>query len=364
MLKSHLLTHHGCERAVLLLLLLFSAGRAAECRLELTIPLERQAVTLFLDFNSSGIKPRSETFKLCDEAGKELSFSFDFCYGLPPPGKNEYRREPDGFYSKEMRLFEERHYIRPGWLSFTPHPGKSRYSLSFEDGAEIVTERSDPAIRPWWIELLADPYFRQPLKPPLYSPTHPDALQPLVDSGVEFAAKQTLFLNQGLFLADERVLGRRLISYCLLQGEPGAKGQYSLPFPSAIRPNAPVMHVYYQLPDDRAYAIYCEGLVESNAESIWLPKHNRRFLFNIDRPGKLLALHLQSPPSDSGLTLKYFGPQLLEPGDDMRFQVGGLQRDILQTTSFRLADGRSIRGAWIENWQESPPFLYSFRLRN
>lgn len=357
MSKSPLLTLLGADlsTALFLLPLLGMSGllQGAGCRLELIAPVADAPLTCFLDF--SAIKPKSETFTLTDHTGQELPFSFDFAYGWPPAAEHEYRREPDGFYSKAMGLLADRQFVRPGWLSFAPRPGQTRYCLSFEDGAEVVSPRSDPALRPWWIELLADPYFRQPLQPPLYYSTKPGALRANSDCGVEFSADQTLFLNRGLFLTDERILGRRLVSCCLLQGQPGARGQYSFPFFSAIRANAPVMHVYYQLPDEQAYAIFCEGLVQPNPVSLWQDR-NQRLMFSIDRPGKLLALHLQSPPSEHGLTLKYCGPQLVEPGDEMLFQIGGLQRDILQPASFRLADRRTLSGGWIEHWTQAPPF--------
>ncbi len=358
MSKSLLWTRLGSDGAVLLFLLLAGMLSAAECQLELVCSAGKAQETFFLDF--SQVRPKSETFSLIDATGQEVPFSFDFSFGLPPPAKDEYRRKPDGFYSKANGPLVEKKYVRPGWVSFSTRPGQTRYRLTFQDGATEVSERGNSAARPWWIELLADPFFSQPIKPPLYYSTVAAGVSNIASGGVEFSERLTLFLNQGLFLADERIKGRRLLSYCCLQGQPGASGQYSFPYYSGIRQNAPVMHVYYSLPDERPYEIYCEGLVSATADSIWYDS-NKRLGFSIDRPGRLLALRLQSPPYDDGLGLHYYGSRQVEPGDEICFRITGLNRDLLQPRTFQLADGRRISGGRVENWQRSPPFRGQIR---
>ena len=108
--------------------------------------------TYFLDLSS--FDGKASGFRLSDDRGERVSFSFDFKLALPRPD-GLYRRPADGFYSKESAPASENRFRLPGYFTFRTHPGVTNCVLAFDVGERGEWPKSDPSLRPWWIDLMS-----------------------------------------------------------------------------------------------------------------------------------------------------------------------------------------------------------------
>lgn len=137
--------------ALLAVIFLSVACRAAE-RIRLSLLCRGgQVETYFVDLHA--FVGKVSDFRLVDERGKDIPFSFDFKLARPSFG-GEYLRPPDGFYSKDSAACEENRFRLPGYFSFRAPKNAAKCELSFAVGAAGEWPKSDPSLRPWWIDLV------------------------------------------------------------------------------------------------------------------------------------------------------------------------------------------------------------------
>ncbi|MBM4046638.1 MAG: hypothetical protein FJ279_16125, partial [Planctomycetes bacterium] len=90
-----------------------------------------------------------------------VPFSLDYRYGDREHSPDEYVRPVSGYYGDKFPMAEGR-LRRLGYLSFRPVPGETQYDLYLNVSADkqALRERSDPAVRPWWVDAVTDPEFQ------------------------------------------------------------------------------------------------------------------------------------------------------------------------------------------------------------
>lgn len=246
----------------------------------------------FLDLQD--LKADSSTFSVTTPEGKKVPFSFDM--QLQRSGtEGQYKSSVNGFYSKEWAPASEKKFEVPGYLSFRGVPGVKKYFFKFKDGAKETLSRPDPAVRGWWIELLRDPY----LKNPASVTGRKGYYKMLPGGGVEFT--YPIRIPRRASAADERIAGRRI--FTLVRAK-GAFGYFNIPLKNGVWDITSVISCYIPHSPDRFQDTCAEGLLAikdlfaRSRNNIWQSEY-------VKGPSVLKELHMQLPPlgREMGVTL-------------------------------------------------------------
>ena len=300
----------------------------------------------FLDLAKTGAD--SATFRLTDDRGHVLPFSFDMRI-FRPQAPEKYRRPPDGFYSKEAAPAAENRFLYPGWLSFRAVPGAKFYTLTFRDGAAETVARPDPAVRAWWIELMKDPFFRDP-----HNLSNPRNVKVLPGGGIEFS--RSLLVSRKAAVADERSRGRRILG--LLRSE-GDITYFSFLQRNEVIPHIPALSCYFRNIPGKVTDICAEGIISSRPGELCTNKSFISGFHYVKGTVRIHRLSVQLPPSEksAGVSLK---SDLLNTGDRVRFDVFGL--GFPNTIPF---SSGGISGLRAGLWKTAPEVVYAlFDVKN
>jgi len=255
---------------------------AREYRLQLEAGPEEQQV-FYLELGKTGAD--SATFELKTPDGTPVPFSFDMRLSYrTSPGK--YYRPADGFYSKETAPAAENRFRHPGWLSFHGIPGVSTYVFSFRDGAAETLERPNPALRPYWMELVKDPLFKEER----YLRGGGNRTM-LPGGGVQF--DKPLQLVKGAGILDERMGGRRIVALMRCEGN---FTYFGTKLNNDIIRKIGAISCYFTPIDGQATDTCVDGRLAR------IQTFDLRHFLNLEfvkGPSKVYRYHIQLPPAET-----------------------------------------------------------------
>ena len=333
--------------------------------------------TFFLDLGRLGVllgQPvDTESIQVCTEtASDNVPFSLDWRYGDREPGLEEYVRPVTGYNGEKYPLAEGR-LRRLGYVSFRAAVGETRYHLYF-DLAPVdrgLRDRPVPALRPWWIETLADPDFQvdnnSDGKPDHYvwvakgdsKSTWGIAPRP------EFAGRNCLKLTSagegtltgrsGCCAFDQRASGRRVILYQQLFAEQGIQGQrISVSLPNAYRPESrasAALYYFGEIPARQWYEMAVEGRVRAGIHLAGCGMHH-----TYNGPCHVGETHVQFPPELPACNTIGLETDVACPGDEigLTWQSKASESFYPMKLSLGSKEGRhwTVEGQRVEQWTE------------
>jgi hypothetical protein len=334
--------------------------------------------TFFLDLRKLGaalggrIDTRSMQLVTAD-GGTRVPFSLDYRYGDRQPAPGETIPKPTGYLGERFSLGQGR-LRRLGYVSFRGAAGPAQYHLYFRvtaDGHD-AEDRPAPALRPWWIEGVADPDFRQ-ISPPSGKPglyavralKSTGAMQWAVVPRPESAGRTCLRLTcpeggqlssrPGAVTLDRRTAGRRVIYYQQLYAEQGLAGRdMALPLTNAYShvPGAwAVVYYFRDIPPRQWWELSAEGRVGENYDGT-----AQSFFNEYAGSCHVGEIHVQYPPDLSTDQTIGVETDLAQPGDEILLSWKAPLRDYLYgiRTTLQTKTGRTIPAAAerVENWLE------------
>ncbi len=302
--------------------ILCSLSAATGAMLELVAGTAETQV-FFVD--AKRLQMNSASFRLTGADGAEVPFSFDVRYTAPPGADRRFFNgrfvpKPNGYHSKWNAPAAEEAFAHPGWLSFRKRPGVDRYTLSYTTGAPNATQhRPNPAIRPWWIELMVDPELRDLGMLTFKAGT----LTALPEGGVEVS--RSFQWKAGAYAVDDRLKGRRLIA---VLRSAGLDGYFNVPFYNPIITKTNAINGYFTSPQGAPTDVCIEGRVADQPGDLFRMPQGAMSLRGIQQPGQVHAFHLQSPPEEIPITVK-LNSSLYHLGDRLRITPDGLGHELL-----------------------------------
>ena len=313
----------------LLLLLLLSASvlSGAEKVLRLPVNSARQQEVWFIDL--SAVRVKAGSFGLRSENNEPLRFSLDKRYG-PVHSPEKYVRPADGFYTRHLAPMDSPSIVQIGLISFYPPEGSRYCELHYTEGDQAVTEKPDPSLRPWWVELFRDPFLKGNIGKPFYSKA---GKSQIVKEGQGFLFRKidekypsTLFFYPAVLNLDARLAGRRLNAALCWESAENIKGNFSLPLRNGRMPQIGVINFYFQSQPGK-YTGVMEGVLPAgNLE--WRDKMKRGAV-SASHGTLLKEIHLQSLPEEGGLQL-IPRSRSVYAGDLLEFRKVNFDREIFQ----------------------------------
>ncbi|MBO4647336.1 MAG: hypothetical protein J5806_04195 [Lentisphaeria bacterium] len=287
----------------------------------------RQQEVWFIDLSAVHIKAGS--FGLRSENGEPLRFSLDKRYG-PVHSSGKYVRPADGFYTKHLAPMDSPSTVQIGLISFYPPAGCRYCELHYTDGDEAVTEKPDPSLRPWWVELFKDPFLKEDIGNPFYSKAGKSQIvkkeQGFLFQKIDEKYPSTLFFYPGVLNLDARLSGRRLNAALCWESAENVKGNFSLPLRNGRLPQIGAINFYFQSLSGK-YTGVMEGILPVG-DLEWRDKMKRGSISA--SPGMLLReIHLQSLPEEGGLQL-IPRSRSVYVGDLLEFRKVNFDREIFQ----------------------------------
>lgn len=248
--------------------------------------------TYFLDL--SAWKGRLSAFRLMDEAGRPVPFSFDARLGRPVV-EGVWMCEPDGFYAKASAPASDDAFRQPGYVTFRAPAGTERCTLAFEVGEKDELPPSDPGLRPWWIELLRPGLAFKPGK------------------GVRFEPRD---IDGGRV----RTAGRRLTALVRASSAGGGgRIHFGVALPNAMPRPPDALNFYFDVPEG-TFDFVGEGCVRTGASA-----YTRRFAGDCGPTGPAEGLGIESASLQSAPGERVAGAAPLSDiwycGDIIRFTV-------------------------------------------
>lgn len=290
--------------------------------LELVAGKEETQVFLI---NARRLQADSSSFRLTGADGTDIPFSFDLRYAPPADADRQFFNgrfvpKPNGYHSKWSAPASESRFTHPGWLSFRKQAGVERYTLTYTAGTpDAVRPRPNPAVRPWWIELMHDPQLHDTG----YLSFRAGTLTQLPDGGVEIS--RSFRWNADAYVADPRLKGRRLIA---LLRSAGLDGYFSVPFYNPLISKTNAINGYFKSLPGAPTDLCVEGRVADRPGDLFRSPHGSMNARPVQEAGQVYALYLQSPPEEIPITVK-LNSSLYHLGDRLRITTDGLGYELL-----------------------------------
>lgn len=296
-----------CVIMALAALSLNADWRVGDCEYRLALPTnaDSERAVFFVDFNDverqTGKTASTESFRLFSETGAALPFSLDYRYGAETPGKRFVgdRWRPLGDKSPVF----ERKLRRLGYLSFEKRPGEGIHYLYFNvsgDSGALVPS-ANPRLRPWWIDVVADPTAHKDGKPGLYR--CPQGGWNISREGVELNRPEggTILTEPGALNVDSRAADRRVVFYLQLRMDkavPGANVFY-LPLPNAYPGTRDAVAWWVGGFSPGLWEeLSVEGKVARGFNGL---EPGARATFSLAGPCAMTELHVQFPPEERSI---------------------------------------------------------------
>ncbi len=320
---------------------------AAEQQLEL-LAGKAETQVFYLACQQLQITPAS--LRLTGADGVEVPFSLDWRYELPPDIDRNYGSsgrfvsKPDGFYSKWQAPASENRFANLGWLSFQRRQGVEKYILTYTTGETGNAARPNPAVRPWWIELMRDPELQN-----LKQLTFKDkTLTAHPEGGVKFS--QSFFWPQRCYLLDEQLKGRRLLAMTRVAN---CGGNFNVPFYNAVLKKNSVINCYFVAEEPSDFLV--EGRVDNRPGDFFRSRRGGLSFRKsaTEKDGRMWFFHLQSPPENGGIDIR-LNSALFNLGDRARLSIAGFERELM----YQVRPGV----ARVENWE--PEFAVRAELQS